>query len=119
MKLDIQKFGGRGASSSAGTGGAISLTENDKKTKIKFEDLKAGDTFQVEGRAGTYNMKIGSKMTSQGAYSIEGRLTTQERATDSNTYISMLVTDERYKNADVISRRYMTPISKTKNWKRK
>ena len=51
--------------------------------------------------------------------SVEGRLINQEKATDSNTYISMLVTDERYNNADSISKRYMVPLSKTKNWKRK
>ena len=118
MKLNIQLFGGRGASSS--TGGTIQIKQGNKKTKVSFNSLQKGDTFQIEGRAGTYNMKIGSDMTSRlGAYSAEGRLTTQEKATDSNTYITMLVKDEVYNNADVISKQYMIPLSKTKNWKRK
>lgn len=120
MKLELQKFGGRGATSGGSVkGNTISMSENNKKIKINFNDLKQGDTFQIEGRVGTYNMKIGSKMASQGAYSVEGRLTNQEKATDSNTYISMLVSDERYNSADSISKRYMVPLSKTKNWKRK
>ena len=118
MKLNIQRFGGRGASSGKRKE-SVFIVENNESKKVNYNSLKEGDTFQIEGRAGTYNMKISSKITSQGAYSIEGRLTTQEKATDENTYISMLVTDERYEKADVISRRYMVPLSKTKSWRRK
>lgn len=109
LKLDIQRFGGRGASSSAsgGAGGSSG-------TKITFNNVQKGDTFELESQyGGTYSLKVGNKMPDGGFY-VEGRL-----QGESGTYIGSLVSDTDFKNASAISKQFMIPMSRTKNWKRK
>lgn len=119
MKLNIMLFGGRGTGSGGSIkGNKIIMRQNNKKINVNFNSLKKGDTFEVKGRAGTYNLKIDSstRTTNYEAYSVSGQL---KGSNERSTYISMLVKDEYYKKADAISKRYMLPLSKTKNWKRK
>lgn len=111
MKLNIQLFGGRGANSPRTE--RLNIVANNNNERITFNQIKKGDTFKVdsEGNGGTYNLKVGSKMSN--GYLVEGT-----REGENGTFISTLVTDRTYENADKISKLYMVPLSKTRNWRR-
>ncbi len=112
MKLELQKFGGRGATSSNTTGSNVIMVNN-KRVALKFKDIQKGDTFEVEGKNGIYyKMTVGDKYR-------EGMYYTSGRDNKGQGTLTALVTDEVYKKADNVTKLYMTPISKTKNWKRK
>lgn len=112
MKLNIQLFGGRGASSS--NGNRLSININGSNKTIKWADLKPGDTFEVEGNGETYTLSINSNyITNTGGRPTSG---TSDKG---GSYMTMLVRDEIYNRADQTSKLYMTPLSKTKNWRRK
>ena len=114
MRLNIQLFGGRGANSSSSRN-SISILENGKKTKISWKDIKVGDTFEVEDKDGTtYTMKINSNYIGN----LGERYTSGNNGKGQNA-MTTLVRDEIYKRADITAKLYMTPLSKTKNWKRK
>ena len=110
MNLNIQMFGGRGASSTNSTGNNV-ITVNNKKVALKFSDIQKGDTFEIEGKGGTYKMKVGSEMRI-------GMFYTEGRDSKGQSALTTLVTDAVYKRADSTTKLYMTPFSKTKNWKR-
>ena len=115
IKLDIQLFGGRGASSSnkASKGNSISVEEQGRRVRISFYDINKGDTFEVVNSKGqTITLTVGSYMGNDRGYYAEGR-------TKEGTGITTLVTDDMYNKASKVSKLYMVPLSKTKNWKRK
>lgn len=113
LKLNIQMFGGRGASSGSNKprGEKLNIVAGNESKRISFNSLKKGDTFTVSGGGNTYNAKITSKV--EGGYNIEGRHNESGR-----TVISRLVTDKTHSNADSVSKLYMTPLSRTGNWRR-
>lgn len=112
IKLDIQMFGGRGASSGAIKGNSIAVKEDGRTARISYYQLNNGDKFDVTERSGeTITLTI-KRYTTDNGYYVEGRAKDGGR-------ISYLVTDEEYKKAGKISKQFMIPLSKTKNWKRK
>ena len=78
---------------------------------MKFDDVKIGDTFDVEEKSGEIvTMKVGKYNDSVGGYYTEGRASDGGR-------IGWLKSDEDYEKLDNISKLYSVPISKTNNWK--
>ncbi len=112
MKLDIQLFGGRGASSSPRTE-KLNIVANNENLRISFNDLKIGDTFKVDSQyGGTYNLEVRNRMP-DGSYYVEGR-----KEGESGSYIGSLVQDRTFENANAISKQFMIPLSRTSNWRR-
>lgn len=114
MEFNIQRFGGRGANSSPRKE-SIFIVENNESKRITFNNLKKGDTFKIDTPRGVYNMTLGSKMNLSDGYLAEGHLESGEKG----TYLTTLVTDKRYEEADETSKRFMVPLSKTGSWRRK
>ena len=116
MKLEIQLFGGRGASSSTRQE-SLFIVQNNESKKITFNGIQKGDTFKLKtDRGEVYNLKVGSKMNADGikSYYVEGTIEGK-----SGTYIGSLVSDKTFENAKATSKQFMIPLSRTESWRRK
>lgn len=116
IKLNIQKFGGRGASS-APRKEKLSIVVDNESKRINFDSLKRGDTFKLTTDGGrVYNLEVRNEMNVNGtkSYYVEGRL-----EGESGSYISSLVSDKTFENAKAIDKQFMIPLSRTGNWRRK
>lgn len=100
MRLEIQKFGGRGASSS---------------NKINFNQLKVGDTFQYTRNNTTFNVEITRKNASD--YTVQA-MNYIENGKQVNLFGSTWITNLVNKGNKNTPRGYIK-LNETKNWKRK
>lgn len=116
MKLDIQLFGGRGASSMPRKE-SIFIVDNNESKRITFKGIKKGDTFKLTTDGGrVYNLEVRNEMNVNGtkSYYVEGRLEGK-----GGSYIGSLVSDKTFENASAIDKQFMIPLSKTGSWRRK
>jgi len=101
MKLNIQLFGGRGASSNS--------------SKISFSELEVGDTFQYKNNGSTFNVEITRK--NKNDYTVQAKSYIENGKTI-NLFGSTWITNLVEKETKNTPKSYIK-LKNTKNWKRK